>query len=54
MYNPSFNIALGLCIGLCLLADIAREGMTPADPKARRGGGPRNAAAPQRLPRGAS
>jgi hypothetical protein len=25
LYNPSFNIAIGLCIGLCLLAERMRE-----------------------------
>ena len=27
LYNPSFNIAIGLGIGLCLLAEVARESM---------------------------
>jgi hypothetical protein len=31
LYNPSFNIAIGLCIGLCILAEKAREGMLVAD-----------------------
>ena len=25
LYNPSFNIALGLTIGLCMLAEVARQ-----------------------------
>jgi hypothetical protein len=30
LYNPSCNIAIGLCIGLCLLAERAREGTVTA------------------------
>ncbi len=32
LYNPSFNIALGLAIGLCLLAETAREPAANAAP----------------------
>ena len=28
LYNPSFNIAIGLSIGLCLLAETARESIS--------------------------
>ncbi len=30
IYNPSFNIGIGLCIGWCILAETAREGMLAA------------------------
>jgi hypothetical protein len=35
LYNPSFCIAVGLCIGLCLLAELERESMIPAAAPAR-------------------
>jgi hypothetical protein len=25
LYNPTFNIALGLVIGLCILSEVARD-----------------------------
>jgi len=28
LFNPSFNIGLGLAIGLCMLAETARQGRT--------------------------
>jgi hypothetical protein len=29
IFNPSFNIALGLCIGLCMIAEVARRETKP-------------------------
>jgi len=33
LYNPSFNIALGLTIGLCMLAQVARQQAIADDKK---------------------
>ncbi|MEX2113429.1 MAG: O-antigen ligase family protein [Pirellulales bacterium] len=30
LYNPSFNIGIGLCIGLCILSETAREAVLTA------------------------
>jgi hypothetical protein len=37
LYNPSFNIAMGLVIGLCMLAEVAREELANSDADAIRG-----------------
>ncbi len=47
LYNPSFCIALGLCIGFCILADTARESTVGAKPL------PRALSPARALPRGA-
>jgi hypothetical protein len=48
LYNPSFNIALGLAIGLAMLAQVERRGISAAA-KTQAAAGP-----PQPLPRLAS
>ncbi|HEY2895243.1 MAG TPA: O-antigen ligase family protein [Pirellulales bacterium] len=48
LYNPSFNIALGLAIGLAMLAQVERRGISAAA-KSQSAAGP-----PQPLPRPAS
>jgi hypothetical protein len=44
LYNPSFSIGLGLAIGLCMLAEVAREQMML--PAGKQKSGPRLAPAP--------
>jgi hypothetical protein len=51
LYNPSFNIALGLCIGLCLLAEVERESAGLAGPKPRTTPPGPNRPLPSRVPR---